>query len=92
MKTHAKFDPRKTAIQLGQKHTVNLPWVGQNNFWWNEACADIMEVFGLPGDRYTSHATMMYMTFYFKSEKDKVLCEILLSEHLSKSQSLVLHS
>jgi hypothetical protein len=49
---------------------------------WTEICAKVMEVFGLPGHRYTSHPTTHFMTFTFKSEKDRVLCEILLSEYL----------
>ena len=66
----------------GYVHAVNLPWTGQGQFWWNEACADVLEVFGLPGDRFTSHPEMDNMTFLFKSEKDAELCKILLSERL----------
>jgi hypothetical protein len=66
-------------------HIVSIPWQGQDHYWWNEACADVLEVFGLPGDRYTSHPTTDNMDFYFKSEKDKRLCEILLSDKLAKS-------
>ena len=65
--------------------TIRLPWTGQKEYWWNEVCADIVEVFGLPGDRYTSHPTPDYMDFYFKSDKDAELCKILLSEKISIS-------
>lgn len=64
------------------KTTVRLPWNGQDKYWWNEVCADIMEVFGLPGDRFTSHPTPDYMDFHFKSEKDAELCRILVSEKI----------
>jgi hypothetical protein len=50
--------------------------------WWNQLCADIMEVFGLPGDRYTSHPYEDCMLFRFKSKKDYQLCKILISEKI----------
>lgn len=68
------------AKEEGRIHIVRLPWHSQSGIWWNEACADVIEVFGLPGDRFTSHARMEFMEFYFKSEKDADLCKILLSE------------
>jgi hypothetical protein len=51
---------------------------------WNEICAKVIEVFGLPGDRYVTSNTPYFMIFRFKSEKDFILCEILLSEHITK--------
>jgi hypothetical protein len=70
------------AKEQGRIHIVSLPWRGQDKYWWNEACADVLEVFGLPGDRYTSHPTMDQMDFHFKSKKDADLCQILLSEKI----------
>lgn len=61
---------------------VSVLWNNQNGFWWNETCAMVLEVFGLPGDRYTSHPEQDSMTFNFKSKKDADLCRILLSERL----------
>jgi hypothetical protein len=61
---------------------ISVPWQNQNNDWWNETCVTIMEVFGLPGDRYTSHPSEYYMLFRFKSKKDYQLCRILISERL----------
>lgn len=66
----------------GRIHIVSLPWHGQDKYWWNEACADVIEVFGLPGDRFTSHPTTDKMDFYFKNERDADLCRILLSEKI----------
>ena len=71
-----------SAIEEGRVHVVSLPWRGQNKFWWNDACADVLEVFGLPGERFTSHPGMDKMDFYFKSERDAELCRILLSEKI----------
>ena len=79
-KKHINWDSRIPAKDEGYTHLVRLPWAGQSKYWWNEACADIMEVFGLPGGRFTSHPTENYMDFYFKSEKDAALCKILVSE------------
>lgn len=62
--------------------TVRLSWENQNKYWWNEVCADVVEVFGLPGERFTSHPTPNYMDFHFKSKKDADLCRIMLSEKL----------
>ena len=64
------------------KFEVSIPWQGQPNYWWNEACADVLEVFGLPGDRFTSHPTEDKMVFAFKTKKDADLCRILLSERI----------
>jgi hypothetical protein len=85
---HKKFDPRKTALETGFIHKVSIPFNDQNGIWWNESCADVLEVFGLPGGRFISHPTMDDMTFYFKSSKDATLCKILLSEKLAGSHKL----
>jgi hypothetical protein len=64
------------------QNIIKINWqLGQDNSkWWNSICADIMQIFGLPGDRYTTHANVDYMTFDFKSKKDAMLCRILLSD------------
>jgi hypothetical protein len=64
------------------EYDIFVPWKNQNNFWWNEICADVVEVFGLPGDRFTSHPYENFMLFKFKSKKDYELCKILLSEKI----------
>ena len=64
-------------------HEVQIDWhPAQTGVFWNELCANILEVFGLPGDRYISHPTADFMTFTFKNKKDADMCRILLSEHL----------
>jgi hypothetical protein len=54
----------------------------QETMPWNEICCKVLEVFGLPGGRYTSTPATDFIVFSFKSEKDYKLCEILLSEYL----------
>jgi len=62
--------------------TVTVVWDNQNGFWWNETCAIVLEVFGLPGNRYSTHPAHDYMSFKFKNTKDAELCRLLLSERL----------
>ena len=64
------------------KNTVAVAWDNQNGFWWNETCAIVLEVFGLPGDRYVTTPSHDAMFFDFKSNKDADVCRILLSERL----------
>ncbi|MEY3311439.1 MAG: hypothetical protein RL348_772, partial [Bacteroidota bacterium] len=52
---------------------VRVGWhSGQNGIWWNETCAKVMELFGLPGDKYTYHPTVEHMIFLFADEKDAI--------------------
>ena len=63
-------------------YQVVIKWNNQSVPWWNECCAMVLEVFGLPGHRfvYTPHED--YMAFKFNNQKDYDLCRILLSERL----------
>ena len=68
--------------QAEDQNSIYVYWDNQNGFWWNETCAMVLEVFGLPGGRYESHPEQDVMKFTFKSKKDADLCRILLSERL----------
>jgi len=61
---------------------VIIEWNNKNVPWWNETCALVLGVFGLPGHRFVYHPHEDYMTFSFTTEKDASLCKILLSERL----------
>ena len=61
---------------------IIVPWHNQDNNWWNDACASVVEVFGMPGDRYTYHPRLEDMRFLFTSKKDYQLCKILLSDKI----------
>jgi len=64
-------------------HIVVMPWEnGQTETYWNESCADVLEIFGLPGGRYTTQVNPDLMIFNFTSKKDAELCRILLSEKI----------
>jgi hypothetical protein len=58
--------------------TVRIDWTRKydNNSMWNEVCAWAIERFGLPGDRFETHANVNYMEFIFKSNKDALLMAI----------------
>jgi hypothetical protein len=61
---------------------IRVPWKSQSNQWWNETCAQIVEHFGLPGDRYTTEVGADEMKFFFRNEKEALLCKIMISEEL----------
>ena len=61
---------------------IKVPWKNQNNSWWNETCAQIIEHFGLPGDRYTTEVSADEMKFFFKDDKEALLCKIMISEKI----------
>ena len=43
---------------------------------WNETCAWAVTQFGLPGDKFDTHATEDYMDFSFVDEKDAIHFEL----------------
>ena len=63
-------------------YEIRVNWDNQSVPWWNECCALVLEVFGLPGHRFVYKPYEDYMTFIFESAKDADLCRILLSERL----------
>jgi len=65
-----------------KEHKIRIDWAGQDGHWWNETCISVIEVFGLPGDRFSWHPHHDYMEFSFTKKKDPELCQILLSEKL----------
>ena len=72
-----------TVIASEFKFPVQVSWDDkQTGAWWNETCAMVLEVFGLPGNRFMSHPTREYLIFYFKSEKDQFLCHTMLSDRV----------
>ena len=58
--------------------TVRIAWSREydNAHKWNEVCARAIEMFGLPGDRFTTHVNVNYMDFVFKSNKDALMFAI----------------
>lgn len=60
------------------KSTVRIYWNRNydNESMWNEVCAWAIEYFGLPGDRFQTHANVNYMEFVFDSPKDALLMSL----------------
>ena len=58
--------------------TVRILWSREydNAYKWNEVCARAVEMFGLPGDRFETHAHINHMDFVFKSNKDALMFAI----------------
>ena len=66
------------------KYPVVIPWSAtlDSVSAWNEICAQGMEMFGLPGNKYVTEANVNDMTWYFRDPKDALLMTLKFSEHL----------
>ncbi len=61
---------------------ITVPWKNQTNTWWSETCANILEHFGLPGDRYITEITADHLHFDFNDDKDALMCRIMISDKI----------
>ena len=61
--------PAGTRVRISWQENHNIPI-------WNQICAWAVEQFGLPGDKFETHATEDYMDFYFKDERDAIHFEL----------------
>ena len=61
---------------------VTITWANQDKFWWNEACAQVLERFGLPGGKYITFVSENNLTFKFHSDHDATMCRLVLSEYI----------
>ena len=48
---------------------------------WNEICAQVVEQFGLPGDRYITEVGLLEMAFIFKDPQDLLIFKLKWSEY-----------
>lgn len=66
------------------KYPVVIPWSSKLDTVtaWNEICAEAMEIFGLPGNRYITDANVNDMTWYFRDEQDALIMTLKFSEQL----------
>jgi hypothetical protein len=55
-------------------HGLTLHW-GKNDYMelWNMRMAQVVELFGLPGDRYVTDVNENSMTFWFRDANDALL-------------------
>lgn len=65
-------------------YPVVIPWSSKLDTVtaWNEVCAQGMELFGLPGNRYITDANVNDMTWWFRDEQDALLMTLKFSEQL----------
>jgi len=67
-------------------HPVNMSWDGSSLDTviqdWNETCAQAVELFGLPGDRYITDLTAGYVTWIFREPQDALLFRLKFAEQL----------
>lgn len=61
---------------------ITVFWKNQSNTWWNETCAQIIEHFGLPGNKYNTEVSADSMHFDFNDERDALLCQIMISDQM----------
>ena len=66
------------------RYPVTIPWSPELDTVsaWNEICAQGMEMFGLPGNRYITDANVNDMTWWFRDEQDALLMTLKFSEQL----------
>lgn len=58
---------------INYPYSVRVYWKnGDTVSGWDEKCCWAMETFGLPGDKFITHATEDFMDFMFKESKDAV--------------------
>ena len=59
-------------------HCVRVYWHNDSNEQelWNLRCARIVEIFGLPGDRFCTNISTDWMEFWFRTPEDATLCRL----------------
>ncbi len=70
--------------------TVRIYWKREydNHTMWNEVCAWAIEYFGLPGERFTTHANVNYMEFLFENSKDALMMSLRWNAEIVDDQQL----
>ncbi len=74
--------------------TVRINWSKQydNETMWNEVCAWAIEMFGLPGDKFETHANVNYMEFLFKNKHDALLMSLRWNAPIVTNQELAVET
>jgi hypothetical protein len=57
---------------------MTMTWHDEYNAMslWNGMLADIVQIFGLPGDRYITDVNVNDMTFWFRDHRDALLFKL----------------
>ena len=71
-------------------YPARIDWhPGDYNEQWNHMLARCVEVFGLPGDRYTTRVNADYMDFLFRDEQDRLLFLTGWPAHIPSQESTI---
>ena len=76
-----EYDTSYPNKEITNEYNIYVEWQYEK-MPWNEICARVLEVFGLPGGRYVTASSTQHLVIKFKSEKDYRLCQIMLSEYI----------
>lgn len=70
--------------------TVRIAWGREfdNEQRWNHVCAWAVEHFGLPGDRFQTHANVEFMDFVFNSNKDALMMALMFNAAIVSNDDL----
>ncbi len=65
-----------------KKYPLKISWSIGDGYGdpWNEICAQVIEKFGLPGDRYTTEISSNWMIFYFREAEDLLMAKLSLGD------------
>lgn len=66
-------------------HAVHVPWSTDVDTIaaWNDVCADAIELFGLPGDRYQTEVNIDDMIWWFRDERDAMMFRLKFSREIA---------
>lgn len=66
-------------------HAVRVPWGAAVDTItaWNDVCANAIDLFGLPGDRYQTEVNIDDMTWWFRDERDAMLFRLKFSREVA---------
>lgn len=80
--SNSVFANMRSQLVRSKNHTspefvygAQLPWeqeLGQLETW-DQVCAWSLEHFGLPGDVYTTHLGSDHMTWWFRTQQDRLV-------------------
>ena len=81
MSEQLKKSSKLGGIDYDHDYRVRIPFefsihVERNINNWNETCARAIELFGLPGEKYSCRFTKNFIEFWFLEEKDALLFEL----------------
>jgi hypothetical protein len=81
MKKQLKSVPCAVANKKDFPWRSRIVWTSDSKFHWNEICAQVIEQFGLPGDRYFADVGLLNMTVIFRNPQDLLLFKLKWSEY-----------